>query len=179
MSSSLVLAGAKYILQKSFDTYLEKLKEENRLLVEENARRKASTYDAQVTAFNKINSISNRLQVITRDFSQRLGSDNPDYESAAREVIRDYKIHVELFNETILEEGLWFPPALFLAIRNLKGRVDHVNREAEKFRKHESPNEEQYHELVVIAQSESRKADEDYETIREIIQLHLGVTDEA
>jgi hypothetical protein len=120
-TSSVIASGVGYLLKRAFDQTLavqvDKIKTENKALIEENARRYAFIYDKQYDAFKLVLSLTYRLRNLIRDLSDHT------YDVLVhqdRELFDRFQAYHSALVDLIYEERAILPNSIFAIAHDSK-----------------------------------------------------------
>lgn len=130
ISSSLITAGIIYVLKKSFDNAIdfrfEKLLEQQRANIQEEARRDASLYDDQYNALKQAVSLTYRLRNSAREIASRFSTDTILEKDILKTIKEFEEKHLEI-RELLYKERAILPPFLFELIHELNNKVNNMD----------------------------------------------------
>lgn len=180
-SSSAAVAGAiTYALKKSFDRALdlrfERLKEQNKALINEEIRRRGSLFDEQYSALKTGLALVYRLRNKARDAIRFMESED---RNQVKKCTREMGSLVTAAREILFEERATLPKRFFDCLHNMHHDVAVFNTICDTFSHERNAEKDKTTEIIKRAKEGYEMIDTIYLVFAEDVHSYLGVSSES
>lgn len=178
--SSMITAGICYVLKKSFDRTLdikfEQIKEQNKAVVLEEMRRRASLYDKQYETLKSSLSLVYRLRNVVRELLSSLKAGDTREVTSLSKKLDSFQVSLE---QTLFADRAILAPFFFDSLHALRGEIVNARDLIHQM-------EKRRHEKQALIGDKLRPLEITYEHIDKIylyltteIQAYLGVAEDG
>lgn len=182
MASATVASAIAYALKKSFDRTIdlafERLKEANKMQIQEASRRGAFVYDRQFETLKTVLSLTYRLRNVMREVLSLNDTNDP---KKVRELINRFEGYCDGLTELLYEERAILPEKQLVSLHDFKSAIHSLHsfrdmiQEVQEMDSSDSVDENEVRKFKSFAQEQYDRADRLFEKLDKAVHNKLGI----